>query len=68
MDIQLMRVGDGIIQLKFAPHDLTVSPKEQRERDLARQDELRTNGAVSHDDRTEGITTVWVHTHDPAKK
>lgn len=64
MTITCRRVGDGVIQLKLKPHDLRVSPEEQRGIDLATHDELRTLGVVSHDDLTEGVITVWVHTHD----
>lgn len=68
MTIIAKRVGNGTLQLLMKPHDAKVSPQEQRRMDLTIQQQLRAEGAVSHDDLSEGSITVWVQTWDPRKR
>ncbi len=68
MTIIPKKVGDGVLQLLLKPHDPKVSPQKQHELDLAVQQQLRTEGAVSHDDLSAGTITVWVQTWDPRKR
>ncbi|MBI4090584.1 MAG: hypothetical protein HY422_01020 [Candidatus Komeilibacteria bacterium] len=68
MTVLYKKTGDGIALLTLMPYDGTVTPKKQREMDLATIEEMRDDEMLSHLDLATRAAKTWVQGTEPAKR